>query len=88
MTCKSFCDDYYLPHMEKVYLRQTQNLVKGFPGLIVKKESNIITKLRRQHCMKSFCTPCITKLNRKKTKKFNKFKKKGALFVCDPFALF
>ena len=84
-TCKSFCDDYYLPHMEKVYKRQTEKLIKRYPGMV---ETKINTKLRKQVCMNSFCTPCITKLNRKKTKKFKKFKKRGALFVCDPSALF
>jgi hypothetical protein len=84
MNCNSFCDDYYLPRMEKVYKKQSEKLRKMYPGIV---ETKVNPKLRRQHCMNSFCTPCVTKLNRKKTKKFKKFKKHGALFACDPSAL-
>ena len=98
MSCASFCDNYYLPHMQNVYKRQTKRLQKQYPKLVIEKDSRILTKGRRDHCIYSFCNPSCKnkakgfrqsyKMNRLASKKFKKFKKRGAVSMCDHTALF
>lgn len=91
MSC-SFCDDYYLPHLQKVEERQLARFKRHYPKVVIPKTSKKLTatinKLTRKACFDNFCNPsCSTKLNRAKTKRFKQFKKKGALSACDPSAI-
>jgi hypothetical protein len=92
MSCPSFCDDYYLPHLQKVKERHLARFKRHYPNVVLPKTSKKLTtainKLTRKVCLDNFCNPsCVTKLNRAKTKKFKQFKKRGALSACDPYAL-
>lgn len=85
MSCNSFCDDYYLPRQQFKFKKQSKKLAHGFTPM---DDTPSITKLRRKLCIQSFCTPsCVNKLNRKQTKKFKMFKKRGALSACNNLAL-